>query len=293
MRSPHNDTACTWHATLCGQRGVALLAVLWLVAALSIMVSGMLHAVRSEIRLTGLSRHGVIQKGIADAAIRLILQELVSDRSQPLKFIQTKTISIFDQQVDVQITPVNGLIDINNAPKSLLADVFEYAGGIARDAAQRMAENVILARERKTEQGEAVRFHAPEDLLLLAGLDYDTYARLRPLLTVDIVGSGRVNPLAALAETLLVLTKGDSERARQLIESRHSTPESMDTTQLTANHFQIAATSYLALQATIALADHTRLTRTWRVDMATAAYGLPWTVLGVDTNQVVTSSAPN
>ncbi len=272
------------------QQGIALLAVLWLVAALSVMVIGLLHAVRGEVSIAGQSRKTMLSNGLADAAIRLVLQELVAGNNKSVKFIQTKTVSVFGNQVQVEVTPLSGYVDLNNAPANLLADTFEYAGGVSKDTAQRMATSAVAARDQKGPDGLPVRFHAVEDLLRLEGLDYSVYAKIKNFLTVDIVGSGRVNPLAASRGTLLILAKGDQARAQQLLESRHSNPESMDTTTLTATGIDMAPTSYLAVRATAATQDNTSFVRTWRVDIASPAYGLPWRVLGVEQSVVTATS---
>ncbi len=272
------------------QQGIALLAVLWLVAALSVMVIGLLHAVRGEVSIAGQSRKTMLSNGLADAAIRLVLQELVAGNNKSVKFIQTKTVSVFGNQVQVEVTPLSGYVDLNNAPANLLADTFEYAGGVSKDTAQRMATSAVAARDQKGPDGLPVRFHAVEDLLRLEGLDYSVYAKIKNFLTVDIVGSGRVNPLAASRGTLLILAKGDQARAQQLLESRHSNPESMDTTTLTATGIDMAPTSYLAVRATTATQDNTSFVRTWRVDIASPAYGLPWRVLGIDQSVVTATS---
>lgn len=263
-------------------QGVALLAVLWLVAALSIMIAGMLHVVRSEVHIASQSRNSVINNALAEAAIRLVLQELVFDKNKATRSIQTKTIVLFGSEVKVEVIPLNGSIDLNNAPSSLLADAFEYGGGTSKQEAQRMATSVIEARGQKDLRGTPVRFHAIEDLLRLNGLDYDIYARLKNVFTVDIVGSGRVNPLAASMSTLVILAKGDHTRAQQLLESRLSNSESMDTTTLTAAHIEMVPSSFFSIRATLPMQDNVSLVRTWRVDTASPAYGLPWRVLGVD-----------
>ena len=262
-------------------QGMALLAVLWLVAALSVMVSGLLHVVRGEAGIAGHSRKTALSNGLADAAIRLRLQEMAADRGKPIKSIQTKTVLVFGNAVSVEVVPLNGYVDLNNASADLLTDAFEYGGGLPRNVAQGMATSAIEARNRKGPDGAPVRFHAIEDLLGLNGLDYSVYAKLKCCITVDIVGSGRINPLAASLDTLLILAKGDRTRAQQLFDSRLPNPESMDTSTLTAAVIDMVPTSYLALRATTTQQE-TSLVRTWRVDISSPAYGLPWRLLGID-----------
>jgi len=266
------------------QRGVALLAVLWLVAALSVMLGGLQQVVRGEIRFASQARYGVISNSLGDAAIRLTLQELAAEKNKPIQAIRTKPLSIFGAVVTVTITPLNGLIDLNNASPNLLADALEYLGLISKPEAQRLALTIVETREAKTPDGYAMKFHAIEDLLKVPGVTYDVYAKIKSCLTTDLLGSGRINPLGASLDTLVVLTQGNRARAQQLFKSRRSNPESMDTTTLTAEHIQTGATSNLMLSAITTLPDNTHLMRTWRVNIAAPTYGLPWRVLGIDSS---------
>ncbi len=264
------------------KQGIALLAVLWMVAALSIMLAGLQQVVRGEVRIAGQVRTNAVSTGIADAAILLTLQALDVDKGRPIKSVQTKSVSVFGTEITVQTIPMNGLIDLNNASESLLSDAFRYGGEVAEQEAQRLAKAVVAARIVGGSRNASTQFHATEDLLRVVGLDYNVYARLKNCLTVDIVGSGRVNPLAASLRTLVVLTKGDHARAQQLFDARLSSPESMDTTSLTAAHLEMSPTNSLLVSAKIATQQETRLVRNWRVRLFSPAFGLPWRVLGVD-----------
>ena len=65
------------HCTAAGRnRGMALVAVLWIVAALSILVTGMVKAQRDEIRLVASARQTVQGHAMANAAIQMVLQAM-------------------------------------------------------------------------------------------------------------------------------------------------------------------------------------------------------------------------
>lgn len=262
--------------------GIALVAVLWLVAAMSVMLIGLQHVVRVEIQTAGQAQNGVASSGIADAAIRLTLQGMIASKSVSEKAGRTATVTVFDHEVKVQIVPLNGLIDLNNAPESLLADAYEYGGGLPKEESLRLAVLTVEARERRGADAQTERLHAIEDLLRIPGLRYDTYAKIVSSVTTEIAGDGRVNPLAASSETLVILGRGDRIRALQLVESRLSNPESMDATTLTTQHIQMEPTSRVAISATVKSQGDVTVTRTWRVDLSSPARGLPWRVLGVD-----------
>lgn len=264
------------------QNGLALLAVLWLVAALTVMVGSLQHVVRGEIQVASQTGRSVIGSGVADAAIRLKLQELALDKNKAVKTIERRTVTVFGNSVDVEVIPLNGFIDLNSAPISLLADAFHFVGGVPKEAAQKLATAAADMRDEKGSDGVPVGFHAVEDLMRIGTLDYKVYAKMKGVFVADIVGTGLVNPLAANASTLQILAKGDQSLAHQLLESLRSSPDSMDVTTLTANHIEIVGTSYLAIQATVTLREDLNLRRTWRVDTSAVAYGLPWRMLNVE-----------
>ena len=58
-------------------QGVALIAVLWIVAAMAIAVTGMTHAVRNEIRTVTAARSSVESQALGEAAIALALQKML------------------------------------------------------------------------------------------------------------------------------------------------------------------------------------------------------------------------
>lgn len=265
--------------------GFALLAVLWLVAALSVMLTGMLHVIRSEVAIATQERKGLVDGALADAAIRHTLQELNNNKTGSLKSIQRRDFTLFDREIRVEAIPLNGLIDFNAASVELLADAFEFGAQLPRQEAQRLAGAAVEYRNRKGTQGQPLRFHSVEDLLNLPGLSYGVYAKLRCCTTVDITGSGRVNPLAANTKTLAILAKGDESIARQLAASRLVDADNIDITRLTANHIDMAPTSYLTIRANVKTSDNTRSAKVWRVDVgAPSSYGLPWKTLAIDKN---------
>lgn len=269
------------------QTGMALIAVLWMVAALGIMMAGVIHVVRGELRIVGNARLDVVNTALADAAIRIALRDMIANKGHGFRAVQNRAIDIFDKQVNLKVIPLSGRVDLNSATTELLSDVIHYAGGEPRESADHFANQIVQARVQKNAQSEAVKLHAVEDLLLLTRLNYSTYAKIKSIVTVDLNGSGRVNPLTASLDTLRVLTHGDAELARQLYVSHHSNPEFMDLTRLTATYIETAPVTRLALQAVVRVDDGSSFMREWRVDVAEPSHGLPWRVLGMDAGRFV------
>jgi general secretion pathway protein K len=259
-------------------RGVALVAVLWIVAALSILVMGMVRAQRDEIRLVSSGKH-VLQGGAtAKAAIQLVLQQIAA-RSEPVTRLSQLDISYGGLQIPVEVIPLNGFIDINRAGEPLLRALFAVAGGMDADRAEALAKTVVASRVPGPGP-RGPRFEAVEDLLQVPGVDFSVYARLSPLTTTDTVGSGRVNAMAAPEGVLLVLSEGNTGLAARIAADRDGGGVGVDTTGLTAQYIDTAAATRFRLVARVPLADGRRLLSTWLVETGRVMPdGVPWRIL--------------
>ncbi|NEI25200.1 general secretion pathway protein GspK, partial [Rhizobium leguminosarum] len=60
-------------------RGMVLIAVLWIVASLAIIVTGVTRTIREEARMMALARQDVQAQALGDAAIQVALQTIVAN----------------------------------------------------------------------------------------------------------------------------------------------------------------------------------------------------------------------
>ncbi|MEO7392695.1 MAG: type II secretion system protein GspK [Ramlibacter sp.] len=260
------------------QRGVALVAVLWIVAALSILVTGMVQAQRDEVRLASSARQTVQGAAMGSAAVQLVLQEMAS-RSQPVSRLSRVEVAFAGLNIPVEITPLNGLIDINRAPQGLLSALFTKAGGLEGERADALARTIVAARAPGPATQRGSRFEAVEELLQVPGVDYPLYARLSSLITTDALGSGRVNAMAAPVGVLLVLSEGDAGRAARVAAGRDANETGVDTTGLMTQFVDSGATTRFKLVARVPLTDGRRLLSSRMVDTGrTAPDGVPWRI---------------
>ena len=259
------------------QRGMVLIAVLWMVAALSILVTGMTRSVREEVRTLTLARQSVEGMALGDAAIQLVLQEMVSRPANPVTgLVQLQTV-YHGVTMEVQVVPLNGLIDLNKAPEALLASLYAVAGGLPAESAFALAHSTVQVREQRDARGAQKRFEAPEDLLQIQGVDYPLYARLSGLVTADLNGTGKVSPLAAPLGVLTVLAAGNVEVASRIAQERAAGAVAVDTTALDAAFVQNTSVRRFRLQARVPLADGAWLNVSRSVDLnARARDGVPW-----------------
>jgi general secretion pathway protein K len=260
------------------QRGIALVAVLWIVAALSVLVTGMVQAQRDEVRLVSSARQMVSGAAVANAAIQLVLQQLAA-RGDPVMRLSRIEVTYEGLTVPVEVMPLNGLIDLNRAPEALLATLFTVAGQLPPDRATVLARSLVASRTPGPLTRGGTRFEAVEDLLQLPGVDFGLYARLSPLITTDATGGGRVNAMAAPEGVLRVLSEGNAALAARIAASRDSSAAGVDTTELPAQFIDTVATKRFRLVAQVPLPDGRRLLSSRTVDTGrVAADGVPWRI---------------
>jgi len=262
--------------------GVALIAVLWLVAAMSLIIAGVVRSVRGEIQTAGLQRQAAVASALGDAAILLALQNMHAVQKEPRGTFQVIPVQFEGQTRDVLVQPLNGLIDINNASVQLLAEMYRHAGGLRPDAAQTLAQATVDTRQLKSAKGVTQGFDAIEDLLRVPQMTYDLYVKVADLITADLRdGSGRVNALAAPVGVLQVLTGGDAPRAASLVAKRNADLNVMDTSFLKPELIEMASSRSLRFQVQIGLPDAGVAQKTWHVYWGVdPRSGLPWRVLG-------------
>ena len=258
------------------QRGIALVAVLWIVAALSIVVTSIGYSVRHEVKAISSARQALTGRALGEAAIQLVLQDLASShaRTPALAYVDT---TFREVPIRVRVLPLSGLIDINNAPPALLAAMFSVAGQLNSQQAAALAAATIEVRSVKDSRGRPVGFEAPEDLLRVPGIDYTLYAKISALVTADVQGSGRVVPLAAPDGVLLVLAAGNLTRAAGIAADRGRGRVGIDITALNGELIDSNASSpRYELQARVPLPGGSWLLVSRTVDFGGSRNGLPW-----------------
>jgi general secretion pathway protein K len=245
---------------------MALIAVLWIVAALSIAVMGITSTVKSETRVVASARRMAEARADGEAAIMLVMQQMAAPQAGGARPPQQRFEVSFDGRViAVEANALNGLVDINGASPELLAALFSAAGGLGGPAATALAQATVQARQQPDASGQAQKFEATEDLMRVPGVDYDLYARLRPLITTDARGSGKINPQAAPQELLSMLGGGG-------------------TSILRGDFIDNVVGSRYRMQATVPMIDGSQGVVLCDVDLnPDTRAGLPWRIFGTET----------
>ena len=258
--------------------GMVLVAVLWIVAALSVIVTGMIHSVRAEVKQVSAASQ-IAQGGAwGGAAITVVLQSLSAPPTPPSS-LTVAEVQFQGLSIPVRAMSLNGLIDLNTASPVLLEKLFLVAGELPAPQASAMAEMVRAARTRADPQGRAQRLESVEDLLRVTAMDYDTYAKVADLVTTDARGNGRVNLTAAPLGVLRVLAGGNLELAKRLFQGAQAGAVGLDTSALDSALVDNAPSRRYLVQARVPLPDGVWLLVSRWVDMnGGKADGLPWRV---------------
>lgn len=276
--------------------GLALVAVLWMVAALMVTATGVVHAVRGEVRAVASLRETVAAAAVGEAGLVIAAGELAGAKVRESRLVQTEV--VFEQAaVGIRVVPLTGLIDLNSAPEPLLVDLIAVAGDIDRGEASRLAQRIVDWRDADDQPqpegaedaayaaaGSAFRtrggpFEATEDLLQVLGVDFDLYQRLRPLVTVHARGNGRVDPAAAPVPVLRVLAAGNEQIAGAYADAREASGALADTTRFPAAFIARAPTTRYLVEASVQLSNGASLVTRRILDVAAAHQGLPWETL--------------
>lgn len=257
---------------------MALAIVVWFLAAMSLLVSGIVFQARIDTRMAQL--HLAKAKAVAagDGAILLCLAELRAGK-QPEDGGRAPLVGeyrIGDRSVRVEVVSAGGLIDLASAPQETLADLFRSRAPMGEKEAQILAANVIKSRPGSFSRGRRGRgpdrISAIEELMRVEGIDRRLLDAIRDLVTAGNGGGGRggVNRSAAPAAVLAVLAGGDPKRAAGDKEAR-----------------SLPSRGLLRVDALVRDNGRTWLRRRW-VEMGGGAEGrLPWEFKRTEAARVV------
>lgn len=282
------------------QRGLALVAVLWMVAALLLTASGIVLAVRGEVRAVSAAREMAQAGALGDAGIVLAARQLVDGDRQEARLRQFD-VDFEGAAIAVRVIPLTGLINLNSAAEPLLAELFAVGGGVDRSMATSLAQRVLDWRDADAQPrpagaedpayiaaGSPFRtrggpFVVPEDLMQVLGVDFDLFARLRPLVTVHARGDGRVDPLAAPLPVLRVLAGGNEELAASYAGARDASGALADSTRFPAAFVSRGQQpARFLVEAAVPLSNGARLVTRKALDVTATQDGMAWVALWSD-----------
>lgn len=278
------------------EAGLALVAVLWMLAALMVTVTGVAYAVRGEVRSVAAFREMAVAGALGESGIVLAARELAGQRAKESRLQQFEVL-VDQAPVQVRIVPLTGLVDLNAAAEPLLADLIAVAGKLDRGRATSLAQRIMDWRDADDQArpdgaedaayaaaGSPFRtrggpFESPEDLLQVLGVDFELYSRLRPLITVHVRGGGRVDPAAAPPAVLRVLASGNEQVAAEYARAREANGSLADTTRFPASGIARTQATRFLIEASVQLSNGAYLVSRKVLDLASGQDGMPWRTL--------------
>lgn len=225
-----------------GQRGIALILVLWAVALLVVVAASFIFEARTEAFLAT----GVVDKARADAAAEAGLQRAVAGLLQPAEFRwdgngRIRSLLFAGAKLRIIVQSAHGKIDLNAAPDALIESAVRrvvdagasndhpVAGDIAdaildwRDPDQSRrpngAEDIDYVRMGRNFGSADQAFVSVTELMQVRGINEELFDRLADLFTV-YTRSPRINPDSASREVLLSIPGLTESSVDQFIQAR-------------------------------------------------------------------------
>lgn len=201
--------------------GFVLMLVLWLVAVLAIVCSGIAVTVHKEMAAASdfrgkVSAQYAAESGIAVAAAQIEARMATNQdsalRRDYLNHIPGTNIRLAGADVVTYVQDVGSMIDANMASEESLAKLFAFFT---------TASNSALYARRIHEHMRFKPLSRIEDMLRISGISVDVIERALPYLTLD--GDGYINRNTA-SDTVMAAAAGAlSEEPSRIVIRSHAT----------------------------------------------------------------------
>ena len=289
------------------QDGVALAILVWFLAAMSILVAGIVYQARTDIKLAQLHKGQAEAAAAGDGAINLAMAELMilelrgEFSGRGIRHIETY---VGDLRLGVELVPVSGLIDLNLALPGLLEILFAGDPFLDKQQRQDLVQNVVEWRssvgdldaneatgENRAGAGSTRRgrFEAVEDLLLVPGVGRDMFDRISHSIYVGNEGQSGVDWLSAPVSVLTLLNSGDQGAAIEIARSRDLEDRGRNSlpARMNKSFQEVNAMPLYRIDALLAVDGVVYRRRRW-VDRGTeGADGLPWSFFRTEAVTVI------
>ncbi|MEM1144433.1 MAG: hypothetical protein AAGI88_17775 [Pseudomonadota bacterium] len=197
------------------QTGVALALVVWFIAGMSILVAGVVAAVRTDTRFATLHRERAQISTAGDGAINLFLAELLSVRGASVNSqggagptnLSPRNYRIGPTLFRVLAVPAALHINPQNAQPQELAQLFVASGAVPTDQVQAVTGAVVQWRAdpRAGVRRSGSRMSALEDLLEVPGVNRVILDGIADFAYVPAVTGRRARPQIRTSEMLALL----------------------------------------------------------------------------------------
>jgi general secretion pathway protein K len=258
-----------------GDAGLALVAVLWGLAILSLIAAAMLAAGVSSVRMSRNAWAQTQAQAIADAGIQRAILSLLDARADH-KWRTDDVAQAFafgGANITITIQDELGRIDLNFASKDRLGDLLQSVGSKADDAStlagrivdwrtpasQASLDGTSAADYRTAGLSYLPRggpFQSVDEAQLVLGMTPELFVKIAPALTVY---SHRpdFDMRTAPMEVLMVVPGMDEQKAQEIIAARAPQPSETDSAALGAafNQGAIATGHAFAIRSDVQLGN--------------------------------------
>ncbi|MBB6521009.1 type II secretion system protein GspK [Pseudoteredinibacter isoporae] len=293
-------------------QGLALVMVMWLVAAMSLLVAGVLYSARMDVKQVQLQSKFSKHEALADGAAKLLLRDYNFALGEQLEMRgpylwQGELLGVAAKG---RMVSVKGLIDLNSVGLDAMAQLLSVRLEMEPEQALELAQNLI--DWRRPVSGEFTGMHAEyealglpvprhdrllsvADLLAVNGFNFEMLQALNDVVYVERSISGGVDPASAPIEVLSVLANGNEEVALNYETMRREAEDSselLNHAEFNADFFGQNASTLMRLDIELRVEQEIMTRRLW-VDTAGFSNAVPWEVVRVEPMQISQFSNPS
>lgn len=210
-----------------GERGIALIVVLWVLALLAVLVLTFSGEARTDLQIARNQNAAAQARAIADAGVTLAILG-VFDPSPATQWSadgREHLLSFGGGTIRVSVQDEAGKIDLNYAPAAMLTGLFQTLGLKDFDG---LTEAVLAWRNGGSGAGQTENaangppshpFLAVDELRLLPAVTRAIYDLVAPFVTV-YSSDARINPLTAPAEVLRSMPGATAQEVDNFLAAR-------------------------------------------------------------------------
>lgn len=209
-----------------GERGIALVAVLWILVLLSTLLLGFVVQARTSLRIVHNDDESAEARAVADAGVTLAILGVFdpTPASQWRGDGSVHQVQYAGGTIEARVEDEHGKMDVNKAPITDLHNLFQTLGATDPDqlaAAIDVQRRAVMADADPSLTGRPPppAFLVLDELRGLPGMTSALFDRLADFVTV-YSGQGSVDPQTAPPEVLLSLPNITAEQVQTYMAAR-------------------------------------------------------------------------
>jgi len=256
------------------QSGVAMAIVLWFLAAMSLLVSGIVSEARGDVKLAQLHSSRAKAEAAGDGAISLTMASFTGGQQEQLEgehILRARHI-VGGQLVEVVVFPAAGLIDLNYASPAMLQALFEVNAGIDASYAEQLTDNLIQSRR--------TTLKSLEDFLRIEGATRAILDAIKDSVRVSSTKRGGLDLKASPDSVLRVVEQQNPERVAAAREAGQGPSDSRNTGK------RGIAKGDFRVDARVTVGDKVWLRRRWVSTERIGDSALPWKISRSEASRV-------